>query len=290
MRSPFLNRKGPMDPEFAGVRLPDRESESLAELYHENTKLTRYSGMLLGANIEMITHNRRMLEALEHPFKRYAGYPRIPLPRDLALPTATLADAIAQRVSVREFATCEPTPLTALSALLLLGCGLKCNLQGLPAGGATWRTYPSGGALFPSEIYLVAFQVSDLSAGLYHYQVCDHCLEQLGDEVSAKAVFDSLPQNDAIAAAHFALLVTSVFPRTTIKYGERGYRFALLEAGHLLQNMYLLANPLHLGLVALGGFYDDEIHAAIGLDGTDEAVVYAALGGVPVTQLQMLGE
>jgi SagB-type dehydrogenase family enzyme len=76
------------------------------------------------------------------------------------------------------------------------------------------------------------------------------------------------------------LVVTAVFPRTQFKYGQRGYRFALLEAGHVVQNVLLAAADLGLPALPLGGFYDRRLDAIVGADGLDEASVYSvALGG-----------
>ena len=68
--------------------------------------------------------------------------------------------------------------------------------------------------------------------------------------------------------------------RSRFKYGERGYRFALLEAGHAAQNMLLAATALALAALPLGGFYDRRLDELVGADGLDEATLYAiALGG-----------
>ncbi|HEX7582631.1 MAG TPA: nitroreductase family protein, partial [Gaiellaceae bacterium] len=77
------------------------------------------------------------------------------------------------------------------------------------------------------------------------------------------------------------VFVTSVFWRTRFKYGLRGYRFALLEAGHVVQNVLLAAAALRVAALPLGGFYDARAEKLLGVDGVDESVVYAVvLGGV----------
>jgi SagB-type dehydrogenase family enzyme len=77
------------------------------------------------------------------------------------------------------------------------------------------------------------------------------------------------------------VLVTAVFWRTRCKYGLRGYRFALLEAGHCVQNMLLAARAVDAAALPLGGLYDARAEALVNVDGVEESVVYAvALGGV----------
>jgi SagB-type dehydrogenase family enzyme len=63
------------------------------------------------------------------------------------------------------------------------------------------------------------------------------------------------------------------------KYGLRGYRFALLEAGHVGQNLVLAATGLGLGAVPLGGYYDRPTDELLGLDGVNESTLYLVAVG-----------
>ena len=73
---------------------------------------------------------------------------------------------------------------------------------------------------------------------------------------------------------HFTQFLSAVFARTLKKYGPRGYRYILLEAGHCAQNLCLLAAERGLATLCLGGFQDTKLNRLLGLDGTTEAVVY----------------
>ena len=77
------------------------------------------------------------------------------------------------------------------------------------------------------------------------------------------------------------LLVAAVFGRTRFKYGLRGYRFALLEAGHVGQNVLLAATALGLAAVPLGGYYDRRTDEFLGLDGVNESTLYTVAVGCP---------
>ena len=61
----------------------------------------------------------------------------------------------------------------------------------------------------------------------------------------------------------------------------RGYRFALLEAGHVVQNLLLTATALGLGAVPLGGYYDRLTDEFLGLDGVNESTLYTVAVGRP---------
>jgi len=62
------------------------------------------------------------------------------------------------------------------------------------------------------------------------------------------------------------------------KYGDRGGRFLLLEAGHVMQNLCLMSTSVKLSTVPLGGALEPEIARELGLADTD-AVLYTALCG-----------
>ncbi len=65
--------------------------------------------------------------------------------------------------------------------------------------------------------------------------------------------------------------------------GERGCRFALLEAGHIAQNILLATTALDLGAVAVGGFIDDEVNEILDIDGVDEFSIYLIAIGYPAS-------
>ena len=63
------------------------------------------------------------------------------------------------------------------------------------------------------------------------------------------------------------------------RYGERGYRYMHLDAGHACQNLYLAAEVIDAGVCAIAAFYDDQINPLLGLDGDNNFVVYVATVG-----------
>jgi SagB-type dehydrogenase family enzyme len=67
------------------------------------------------------------------------------------------------------------------------------------------------------------------------------------------------------------------------KYGQRGYRHVLLDAGHVGQNLYLVATALGLGPTAIGGFFDRELGALLELP-EDEEPFYVVCIGQPASE------
>lgn len=68
--------------------------------------------------------------------------------------------------------------------------------------------------------------------------------------------------------------------RVATKYGERGDRFLLLEAGHLMQNLCVVSHSLGLCTVPLGGCLEREVAAELRLTDSDR-VLYAGVCGSP---------
>ena len=80
--------------------------------------------------------------------------------------------------------------------------------------------------------------------------------------------------------ANVCFVISALFQRTRWKYHERTYRYVLMEAGHLGQNLYLAATALGLGACAVGAFFDDTLNQLLGLDGEQEAALYLVSVGL----------
>jgi SagB-type dehydrogenase family enzyme len=186
---------------------------------------------------------------------------------------------VARRRSQRSFGD-DALAVDELAALLEAGYGVTGGLES-PGGDQTLpvRAVPSGGALYPLELYVAALRVTDVEPGLYHFDPLRRCLEALrtGLEPEEVAALSTYPE--IVSASGALILAAAIFGRTRFKYGLRGYRFALLEAGHIAQNVVLAATALELGAVPLGGFYDRLTDEFLGLDGVNESTVYTIAVG-----------
>jgi SagB-type dehydrogenase family enzyme len=145
--------------------------------------------------------------------------------------------------------------------------------------GNKLRAAPSAGALYPIETYLVIHRLADLEPGLYHYALPDQQLEQLRTGDLRQEIVQQGLMQEFLGQANLVLVFTAVLQRLRWKYQERSYRYALLEAGHLGQNLYLAATSMGLGACAVGAFLDDGLNAMLGLDGQEEAAVYMLAAG-----------
>lgn len=179
-----------------------------------------------------------------------------------------LEEAIEKRRSVRNYSP-EPLTLDQLSQLLFAAQGVTGEAFGLYL-----RSVPSAGALYPFEIYLVVNDVAGLARGIYHYSVLDHgvVLLRTGD-YSSEITSAGLDQ-EMLGKADVIFILAAIFDRTRHTYGERGFRYVYIEAGHISQNIYLQAVSLGLGSVSVGAFLDEKANQLIEVDGETEAVIY----------------
>jgi SagB-type dehydrogenase family enzyme len=206
-------------------------------------------------------------------YKVYPAAERTRLPHPPPL-SRNLEETIRLRRSAYEFSK-TPLKLPQLAKLLELSSGITA-LDEIPR-----RAAPSGGALYPVETYVLCFGINDLPHGLYHYLAPDHLLEHLRSFSGIEVTKPFLPPRLFDAGPSAVLVLSIIFARTQQKYLERGYRFALLEAGHIAQNIILTATALGLNSVSVGGFWDEPFNELMGFNSSEEAVVYAVLLGQP---------
>jgi SagB-type dehydrogenase family enzyme len=197
--------------------------------------------------------------------------------RRLALPPADAEDGAPFGVTLRAYSSTSafreaPLALGDLARLLH-------HTNGVTGGGGriALRAAPSAGALYAGELYVVAARIKDLEPGVYYYAVLDHELVQLRTGSYLETVAASVERREAIAGAAAVLLLSNVFARYRVRYANRGYRYALIDTGHIGANFRLAAAARGLGETAQLRFHDDRLNALLGIDGRDEAVcaVYA---------------
>lgn len=254
---------------LAGILGADSPPEpDPTEDYHEASRI--YAGVtdprVVGA--VQLERSLEMRITASRSAKRYPQRPFVPLPA-ASLGHATLASAIAARRSRRSFGP-RPLELSGLATLLHAAYGVTAAIDGTPQA---LRTVPSGGALYPLELYVVAHRVDGVDQALFHYDAVRHGLELLRP-LESPAGPELSPYAEPLAESAAVVAMTAMFWRSRFKYGARAYRFALMEAGHVGQNLLLAAAALGLDAVPLGGFYDRNIDAFLGVDGIYEASLY----------------
>ena len=199
----------------------------------------------------------------------------LPSPQEINVKDVPIKDAIESRVSVREYSK-KSLQLIELSYLLWCTQGVK---EVIPHS-ATLRTVPSAGARHCFETFLLVNNVDGLEPGLYRYIALEHVLIAMNEDTTlsdkiTKACFNQM----FIKTSAVTFMWTAVAYRMTWRYGERGYRYMHLDAGHICQNLYLSAESIACGVCAIGAFSDNDMNRLLNLDGIKQFVIYMATVG-----------
>jgi len=235
---------------------PELPTSDIGAFYHEWSKPS-FTGLLRAS----LSWGRRPSQYKAYPNAKSFSLPRGPYPSGLSV-----EEAIARRRSIRDFSS-RPMSLEQLSQLLF-------SASGITEVRHSFRAAPSAGALYPIELYPIVNNVAELERGIYHYVVREHQLELVRQgDFRQEATRHALGQ-EMVGEASLALAMTAIFQRTRWRYAERTYRYVLLEAGHIAQNVYLSAVSQGLGCCAIGAFYDDDFNRLLGVDGKEEAILY----------------
>ena len=162
--------------------------------------------------------------------------------------------AIRERRTIRDFQG-KALSLGQLGQLLWAGQGIT------EREGFQRRAAPSGGGLYPLDLYAVVADqgVIGLDSGVYRYLPQTHALSKVGGGDQRQSIAKKALHQMWMAGAPVIVAITAEYQRITRKYGERGIRYALIEVGHVGQNIFLQAEALGLGTGIVGAFEDKEI-------------------------------
>jgi len=197
-------------------------------------------------------------------YKRYPGVESVALPRKGgALGTASLWDIIDEAAT----GNARAIDLAGLAELLALGYGITGAVR-YPHETFHYRSAPSAGALYPCELYIAVYDVAGLAPGLYYFSVIDFTLKRLrSDDIGG------FTAENAGAGLALTLFITGIPFRSAWKYRARAFRYVLLDAGHLLGNLALVARGLGWPGRIRCDFDDAATGRLLGLDGRREAGV-----------------
>lgn len=239
------------------------------EDFHEASRM--YPGVVdpLVVGAARLEQSVEMRISASRSVKRHLQRPFVPLPAR-GLGPASLGDALDARRSIRAFGE-RTIGLDELGSILQAAYGVTGTVGGTPQ---TLRSSPSGGGLYPLELYVATRRVEGLDPALYHFDPLRQGLELLRTIDPRQEPEDLSPYGELLASSAAFVALTAMFWRSRFKYGARAYRFTLLEAGHVAQNLLLAVAALGLAAVPLGGFYDRQLDAFLGVDGLYEASLY----------------
>ncbi len=254
--------------------------DSAAEQFHECTKYHRRTFFGQTLDIAKFLLNPLYIARGAAGFTDYTAHPILDLPTPQPL-DAALGTVLAERRSLRAF---KPSLTVAqLSSLLwhALHVNHTATSKAAPNVTLNFRPYPSPGNLNSLEFYVFLNQIDGVSPSIAHYDSRAHRLRILKNQDGKAFSRVEIKTDEGGIETPLSIVVAIVPQRMTAKYGARGYRLALLEAGHASQNIALVAQGLSLGSLVYASYYDDELADLLGLDGVTTTIASTLLLGEP---------
>jgi SagB-type dehydrogenase family enzyme len=137
------------------------------------------------------------------------------------------------------------------------------------------RFVPSGGALYPNELY-VYLKMEDLPAGVYHYDVAHHRLVLLREGDFDSYLARALGNRCDVSACFGTVFVSTMFWKNFFKYNNFAYRLQGLDAGVLIGQLLEVAKRFGFASGVYFQFLDRAVNHLLGLSEQEESV-YAVI-------------
>lgn len=244
-----------------------------SEDFFEASKLTRDGLAWETPGIPPLQVSPELQKMSTRASRRYSSRPFLKMGEADALPNG-LSDLLRERRSSQNFTAGEMT-LEEINKILHHSYGTYASGHGVR------RNVPSGGALYPLDLYLVSRNVESLVGGsLHHFDPYRHGLAQLSSTVDLDALDNALLLPEISSTVSAYVIMSASFWRSRFKYSQRALRFSLMESGHVAQNVVLIATSLGIGSRVFGGFIDAEVTEILtDHNGVDDAPLYVILLG-----------
>jgi SagB-type dehydrogenase family enzyme len=200
----------------------------------------------------------------------------LPVREDYSEPFLTMARRRTNRIMLD-----APITIEQLSDCFLFSMAITAFIEDPEIADLPLKMTPSGGGRNPYEAYVCVRNVTGLRPATYHYSALERTLGVVGK--GAPPPFPSLlaGQQWTSQAAAVIFLVAN-FERPMWKYQDpHGYRVVMMEAGHIAQNIMLVATRYGFVANPSGAFARASVEEALGVGGITQSVVYALVLGVP---------
>src|SRR5712692_2542161 len=249
--------------------MTDNRNPEATWTYHDATK---HSYASIRSNPHFMDWSNQPL-----PFKIYPTLDPMRLPAEMRQTGVAALSAIAESVPALINATPD---LEAVAQLLYLSAGIT-RKRSYPGGEFYFRAAACTGALYEVELYLVCGDLSNLSAGVYHFAPAEFGLRRLRAGDYRRVLLEATGDEPAIAHAPLTIVCTGTYWRNAWKYQARTYRHFGWDNGTLLANLLAVATALGLPARVVCGFVDASVNRLLDVDPEREvAFSLVALGYV----------
>lgn len=232
-------------------------------LYYENSKLTEFSNIPI-PNEQVIEISKSFAPSLAIEGRRFALTPRAKVEADMYQVLKNRRSQATESLNSMSFED--------LSDLLYYAYGSKKDATGKSA--MTKRNAPSAGGLYPIELFFFAQEVDQIPDGLYYFDSPNNDIVLTDEKMDYAAVADCYVSQDPIINKNLIFFFCPIFNKSIFKYHNRGFRFVFMEAGHIAQNLLLLATALEHQAIPVGGYFEYKLDQLLRLDGHEFSCVY----------------
>jgi SagB-type dehydrogenase family enzyme len=137
------------------------------------------------------------------------------------------------------------------------------------------RFVPSGGALYPNEIYLY-LQIKEIPKGIYHYDVAQHDLVLLREGDFAAFITNLLGKRGKTTNCFATIFLSTVFWKNFFKYHNFAYRLQGLDSGVVIGQLLECTKQNLYQKTVYYQFLDKAANHLLGLT-TEQESVYAII-------------
>src|SRR3954469_14599975 len=198
--------------------------------------------------------------------RTFAQAPKVPL-------ATTLLDASAPAIAVLENGRealpdsqlAPPQDLKTLSTWLFMSDGMLPVKRNNKLIGYD-RTCPSSEGTAPCELYVAAFAIDGLEPGLYDFTAREYALRKIRDGYEALSLLKrGRPDLEFLKTTPGVILISTLFSRSSWRFGIRGYRQAVHDAGQMMENVAFCGNALGVQTMARMRLTDSTSRELIGV-------------------------
>lgn len=248
----------------------------LAAAYHFSTQ----DGAFISADDSMAMLRQQAKFIPSPPLYQQNSKPdsdiALPMRENYPEPFLTMAQRRSNRVMQD-----APITLEQLADCLLFSMAITAFIEDEDIVDLPLKMTPSGGARNPYEAFVCVRNVTGLAPGTYHYSALERTLGVVRAEPPPPFPTLLAGQEWTGTAAAVVFLVAN-FERSMWKYQDpHAYRVVVMEAGHIAQNIMLVATGHGFVANPSGAFSRGQVEETLGVGGVTQSVVYSIILGVP---------
>ena len=186
----------------------------------------------------------------------------------------SLRTVLLNRRTIRKF-TGRKLSYEKINSLIWAACGHTHMHKKIKM-----RTAPSAGACYPVELYFVIENTEKTDDAIYYYDfVSEGMTEHKAGNFLLEIKRAALDQ-EFIPKANLVAIMVYNPDKIVPDYGHEARKYAILECGHIGQNILLMATSLGLGAVPVGAFYEKELETILEIARNKEVIYMVCVGAI----------